>query len=161
MSLLTTIASAFKGGGGNPMPLARNTISPWAAAMEGGAPAFDYASAVQVKSLILRQIRKLAIAGLLVIRRQVVGRGAKASWHAVLMAVGCSLHRRTVCACSMYRRGSRFCLQVRRGSALLLRQIPLAELQLMPKRAPASVCSSKHLGMRVFSPNPDGNREAV
>jgi HK97 family phage portal protein len=51
MSFLTSLASAFKGGGGgrSPVPIGRGFISPWASAFEGRAasPPFDYASAVR------------------------------------------------------------------------------------------------------------------
>ena len=50
MSFLTTLASAFKGGGGSQhVPLARGYISPWATAFEASpsVPPFDYASAVR------------------------------------------------------------------------------------------------------------------
>lgn len=49
MSFLSDLASAFKGGGDNRVPLARGFISPWATAFDGGsarAP-FDYGNAVQ------------------------------------------------------------------------------------------------------------------
>ena len=49
MSFLTTLASAFKGGGGARVPVARGFVSPWASALDGGphgrAP-FDYAREV-------------------------------------------------------------------------------------------------------------------
>ncbi len=48
MSFLTTITSAFKGGGQSRVPIARGFISPWATAFDGGGrPPFDYASAVR------------------------------------------------------------------------------------------------------------------
>ena len=50
MSFLTTLASAFKGGGGSShVPLGRGFISPWATAFEASprTPPFDYASAVR------------------------------------------------------------------------------------------------------------------
>lgn len=50
MSFLTTLASAFKGGGGaQHVPLQRSFISPWASAFETRPrlPNFDYASAVR------------------------------------------------------------------------------------------------------------------
>ena len=48
MSFLTSLTSAFKGGGGSPVPLARGFASPWAAAFDGGARApFDYGRAVR------------------------------------------------------------------------------------------------------------------
>ena len=49
MSFLTNVASAFKGGGGSRVPLARGFISPWATAFEGSsarAP-FDYSNAIK------------------------------------------------------------------------------------------------------------------
>ena len=45
MSFLTTLASAFKGGGGSRVPVARGFISPWATAFDGGPlgrSPFDY-----------------------------------------------------------------------------------------------------------------------
>ncbi|MCA0979082.1 phage portal protein [Qipengyuania flava] len=48
MSFLTSLASAFKGGGGVRVPVARGFVSPWDAAFDagpGGAP-FDYRQAV-------------------------------------------------------------------------------------------------------------------
>ncbi|MEW4449676.1 phage portal protein [Qipengyuania sp. JC766] len=49
MSLLTTIASAFKGGGRPAVPVARGFVSPWATAFEArpGAAPFDYAEALR------------------------------------------------------------------------------------------------------------------
>ena len=51
MSLLNTIASAFKGGGEPRVPLARGFISPWATAFDGGASSasgpFDFANSVR------------------------------------------------------------------------------------------------------------------
>jgi len=50
MSFLTTLASAFKGGGGSShVPIGRGFISPWATAFESPArtPPFDYSSAVR------------------------------------------------------------------------------------------------------------------
>ena len=50
MSFLTTLASAFKGGGGGShVPLQRSLVSPWASAFESTprTPPFDYASAVR------------------------------------------------------------------------------------------------------------------
>ena len=54
MSFLTTLASAFKGGGGSSyVPLARGYAPPWATEFDGGSPGsgrvppFDYASAVR------------------------------------------------------------------------------------------------------------------
>lgn len=49
MSFLTSLVSAFKGGGGGRVPGARGFISPWAAAFDGspGLGPFDYASAVR------------------------------------------------------------------------------------------------------------------
>ena len=49
MSFLASLASAFKGGGGSRVPLARGFTSPWAATFDGGsarAP-FDYGRAVK------------------------------------------------------------------------------------------------------------------
>lgn len=50
MSFLTTIASAFKGGGGARVPVARGFVSPWALASagggDGGAPPYEYARSV-------------------------------------------------------------------------------------------------------------------
>ncbi|MBX7481476.1 phage portal protein [Qipengyuania qiaonensis] len=49
MSFLTTLASAFKGGGGARVPVSRGFVSPWAAAFDGGLPGrrpFDYAREV-------------------------------------------------------------------------------------------------------------------
>ena len=45
MSFLTSLASAFKGGGGSRVPIARGFISPWATAFDGGPlgrSPFDY-----------------------------------------------------------------------------------------------------------------------
>ena len=50
MSFLTTLASAFKGGGGSShVPIGRGFVSPWASAFESSArlPHFDYPSAVR------------------------------------------------------------------------------------------------------------------
>ena len=50
MSFLTTLAAAFKGGGGTShVPIGRGFVSPWATAFEGarGSPPFDYGSAVR------------------------------------------------------------------------------------------------------------------
>lgn len=49
MSFLTTLTSAFKGGGGSRVPVSRGFISPWATAFDGspGIGPFDYASAVR------------------------------------------------------------------------------------------------------------------
>lgn len=50
MSFLTTLASAFKGGGGSShVPIGRGFISPWATAFESPArvPPFDYANTVR------------------------------------------------------------------------------------------------------------------
>lgn len=50
MSFLTTLAAAFKGGGGaRPVPIGRGYASPWASAFEASArtPPFDYATAVR------------------------------------------------------------------------------------------------------------------
>ncbi|RYD25558.1 MAG: phage portal protein, partial [Verrucomicrobiaceae bacterium] len=49
MSFLTTLASAFKGGGGSRAPLARSFTSPWAHAFDpGGArQPFDYTNAAR------------------------------------------------------------------------------------------------------------------
>ncbi len=52
MSFLENIASAFKGAGGNRVPLGRGFTSPWALALHGagagsGARSFDYGSAVR------------------------------------------------------------------------------------------------------------------
>lgn len=49
MSILTSLAAAFKGGGGGPhVPIGRSFISPWATAFESArTPPFDYASAVR------------------------------------------------------------------------------------------------------------------
>ncbi|WP_100260232.1 phage portal protein [Qipengyuania seohaensis] len=47
MSFLTSLASAFKGGGQTAVPIARSIVSPWATAFDGGgATAFDYRQAV-------------------------------------------------------------------------------------------------------------------
>ena len=49
MSFLTSLVSAFKGGGGSRVPVARGFISPWAAAFDGGPlgrSPFDYAREV-------------------------------------------------------------------------------------------------------------------
>ncbi|MXO91218.1 phage portal protein [Pontixanthobacter aquaemixtae] len=48
MSFLSTIASAFKGGGGKRVPLARGFVSPWAVAFDGSSPRapFDYGRAI-------------------------------------------------------------------------------------------------------------------
>ncbi|MBD3773770.1 MAG: phage portal protein [Rhodobacteraceae bacterium] len=52
MSFLTTLASAFKGGGGARVPVARGFVSPWASAFDAygsgsGPPPFDYARSVR------------------------------------------------------------------------------------------------------------------
>ncbi len=49
MSFLDTLRAAFKGGGGERVPLARSFISPWSWALEpaGAQPAFEYRSAVR------------------------------------------------------------------------------------------------------------------
>ena len=52
MSFLTSIASAFKGGGGTRVPIARGFVSPWAnqfgaAAYESGSPLFEYGRSVR------------------------------------------------------------------------------------------------------------------
>ncbi len=47
MSFLTSIASAFKGGGQSRVPVSRGFISPWATALDAGPAPFDYASAVR------------------------------------------------------------------------------------------------------------------
>lgn len=48
MSLLSTIASAFKGGGGARVPLARGFVSPWALSFESPAtPPYEYARSVR------------------------------------------------------------------------------------------------------------------
>ena len=47
MSFLTTITSAFKGGGSTRVPIARGFASPWASALESHAPPFDYATSLQ------------------------------------------------------------------------------------------------------------------
>jgi len=49
MSFLTSLVSAFKGGGGSRVPVARGFISPWAAAFDGGPlgrSPFDYSREV-------------------------------------------------------------------------------------------------------------------
>ena len=53
MSFLTSVVSAFKGGGGARVPVSRGFVSPWshwgAAAFDGGPPGrspFDYAREV-------------------------------------------------------------------------------------------------------------------
>lgn len=46
MSFLTSLASAFKGGGQSRVPVARSFVSPWAAAFDGGRAPFDYARSV-------------------------------------------------------------------------------------------------------------------
>ena len=48
MSFLTSLASAFKGGGGSRVPVARGFVSPWDAAFDAGpnAAPFDYRRAV-------------------------------------------------------------------------------------------------------------------
>src|SRR5688500_15457482 len=52
MSFLTTIASAFKGGGGGSrVPLARGFVSPWATAYDSGPPRFEYARSVRAAFL--------------------------------------------------------------------------------------------------------------
>lgn len=47
MSFLTTLASAFKGGGGARVPVSRGFVSPWATAFDAGAPRapFEYSGA--------------------------------------------------------------------------------------------------------------------
>ncbi len=48
MSFLTTLASAFKGGGGARVPLARGFVSPWALAFESpGAAPYEYSRSVR------------------------------------------------------------------------------------------------------------------
>lgn len=48
MSFLSSIASAFKGGGGARVPLARGFVSPWATAFDGGgAPPYEYTRSVR------------------------------------------------------------------------------------------------------------------
>ena len=49
MSFLTTLASAFKGGGGSRVPVSSGFISPWPSAFESGAARrpFDYGSALR------------------------------------------------------------------------------------------------------------------
>jgi HK97 family phage portal protein len=49
MSFLTTLASAFKGGGGARVPVSRGFVSPWATAFDAGAPRgpFEYTGAVR------------------------------------------------------------------------------------------------------------------
>ncbi|WP_427964189.1 phage portal protein [Altererythrobacter sp.] len=49
MSFLTTLASAFKGGGESRVPLARGFVSPWALAFDqsGGSRPFDYGEAIR------------------------------------------------------------------------------------------------------------------
>ena len=48
MSFLTTLASAFKGGGGARVPLARGFVSPWAVAFESlSTPPYEYARSVR------------------------------------------------------------------------------------------------------------------
>ncbi len=48
MSFLTSLASAFKGGGGSPrVPIARGFVSPWATACESGPPPFEYGRSVR------------------------------------------------------------------------------------------------------------------
>lgn len=49
MSFLTSLASAFKGGGGNRVPLARGYVSPWALALEtmGAGRAYEYEASVR------------------------------------------------------------------------------------------------------------------
>ena len=48
MSLLTSLAAAFKGGGGGPrVPLSRGFVSPWATAFDSGPPPFEYARSVR------------------------------------------------------------------------------------------------------------------
>lgn len=46
MSFLTSLASAFKGGGEPRVPIARGTISPWAVPYGAPRPAFDYERSV-------------------------------------------------------------------------------------------------------------------
>ena len=47
MSFLTSLASAFKGGGETRVPLARGFVSPWATAFDGGPPGFEYSRSVR------------------------------------------------------------------------------------------------------------------
>ena len=48
MSFLTTLTSAFKGGGGSRVPVSRGFISPWATAFDGSTRRpFDYGSALR------------------------------------------------------------------------------------------------------------------
>ncbi|MFN2099112.1 phage portal protein [Altererythrobacter sp. MF3-039] len=62
MSFLTTIASAFKGGGEGRVPLARGYISPWATAFgsSSGQRSFHYTNAVQ-ESFIANPIAQRAV----------------------------------------------------------------------------------------------------
>ena len=62
MSILSNIASAFKGGGHTRVPLARGFTSPWATSFEGGsrrAP-FDYGNAVK-RSFVENPIAQRAV----------------------------------------------------------------------------------------------------
>src|SRR5687768_5217925 len=49
MSFLSTLRAAFKGGGGERVPLARNFVSPWSWAHEpaGARPPFEYRNGVR------------------------------------------------------------------------------------------------------------------
>jgi len=62
MSFLTTLASAFKGGGGSRVPIARGFTSPWAAAFDGGSPRapFDYGNAIR-RSFVENPVAQRAV----------------------------------------------------------------------------------------------------
>ncbi|GAA4641911.1 phage portal protein [Pontixanthobacter gangjinensis] len=62
MSFLATLASAFKGGGGNRVPLARSFQSPWAVAFDGGSPRapFDYGRGVR-RSFVENPVAQRAV----------------------------------------------------------------------------------------------------
>lgn len=62
MSFLSTLASAFKGGGDSRVPLARGFVSPWAVAFDGGSPRapFDYGNAVK-RSFVENPVAQRAV----------------------------------------------------------------------------------------------------
>lgn len=62
MSFFSNLASAFKGGGGSRVPLARGFVSPWATAFDGGsarAP-FDYGNAIR-RSFVENPVAQRAV----------------------------------------------------------------------------------------------------
>lgn len=62
MSFFSNLASAFKGGGGSRVPIARGFVSPWATAFDGGsarAP-FDYGNAIR-RSFVENPVAQRAV----------------------------------------------------------------------------------------------------